>query len=61
MADIEEQSRAAHAALYDLREGEVRHTFITKRMERTQDAASRLIALIGDDAVPLIVAAMEAV
>ncbi len=59
MREIDEQSRAAHGALREFREGEARHAFISARMERTQDCAARLIEIMGADAVPIIIAATD--
>jgi hypothetical protein len=57
--EIDAQSRAAHAAMHEFREGAARHSFITARMEHTQDAAAQLIEIMGADAMPIIIAATD--
>lgn len=56
---IDDETRAAHNALYGLSSGTARHQVISAHMERTQAAASQLIDAIGEDqAIPLIIKAM---
>lgn len=59
LASIEAENAAAHRALNDpAMVG--RHAFITARMEKAQQSAATLIERIGtEQALPLIVMAME--
>jgi hypothetical protein len=57
---IDDESRAAHDALHGLASGVARHAVISAHLERTQDAAAQLIEALGQDqALPLIIEAMD--
>ena len=57
---IEREYAAAWAGLSGLAMGTARHDFIAARMANAQQYGEQLIAQLGKEAMPLIVAAMEA-
>ena len=57
---IDDENQAAHRALYSLASGTARHKVISAHMERTQDAAAKLIETLGhDQAMPLIISVLD--
>ncbi len=59
LEQIEVETRAARAAMYEFRAGEARHAFITARMERSQRIAARLIEEAGPEILPAIISTID--
>ncbi len=59
LQQIDDETRAAYAAMYELRAGEARHAFIASRIERAQRLATQLIQEAGSDAIPAIISTMD--
>lgn len=59
MQQIDAEVQASKQALQGLALGTARHEFITKRMENIGGFHEQLHALIGDEAMPLIVEKLE--
>jgi hypothetical protein len=61
MQQIAEEYQAGQQALHGLSLGTAQHRFITKRMENMGELHLQLRAIVGDEAMPLIVKALEEV
>ena len=61
LLQIREEFESARLGLSGLAEGTARHQVITTKMERMGQSFLDLEALVGDDAMPLIVAQLESV
>lgn len=59
LSEIEEANNAAYRALYEFASGTARHEFISTRMQRIGELGDQLLSVLGPQAIPLIVEAME--
>jgi hypothetical protein len=59
MQQIDAEIAASKLAIYGFVQGNARHAFINERMDRIGGYQEQLQALIGDDALPVIIAKID--